>query len=115
MLLKSRKPGPRAKHIKLPTILYGSAYIGMGYRQGWSVTYRFYRKDVEMIADIVHGDLDEHMAKKEEVRVQRKTKRLRKLHIELKISYHTRHLECALEHGRKEDSQSHQDCMLLSM
>ena len=115
MLLKSRKPGPRAKHTKLPAILYGSAYIAMGYRMGWSVTYRFLRKDVEMIADLVHGDVDEHMAKKDEARVQRKDKRLRKLHIELKISYHTRHLERAFKYGQKEDSQSHQESMLLSV
>ena len=89
MLLKSRTPGPRAKHTNLPTILYGSAYIPKGFRMGWQLTHRFFRQDVKMIAQLVHGDVSAHLTQKAEKLAALKLTRLRKLHVELKTRHHT--------------------------
>ncbi|KAK3112783.1 hypothetical protein LTR53_010580 [Teratosphaeriaceae sp. CCFEE 6253] len=89
MLLKTRRPGPRSKHKDLPAITYGSYIAGLGYPLGVCISYRFYVKDVEMIARIVHGDdLEGHMEEKLRRLAERKDKRLRQLHMDLKIRYH---------------------------
>lgn len=106
MLLKTRQPGPRAKHTDLPTIAYGTARIGMGYGRGMCVSYRFFKRDVEMIARLVHGDVGSHMKEKHKRLRERKNDRLRKLHIELKIRFHSDRLDKA---QWDEDKEYHQD------
>jgi len=89
MLLKSRIPGPRSKHKDLPEIDYGTVRVGRGYGLGMCVSYRFFKEDVEMISDLVHGDIDDHMEAKRKKTAARQDKQFRKLHIELKtrLSY----------------------------
>jgi hypothetical protein len=66
MLIKSRKPGPRAKFLDLPTISYGSEYKPVGFPAFKSVCmYYFSRSDVEMLAKLVHGDVEKHIRQKE--------------------------------------------------
>ncbi|KAK3070968.1 hypothetical protein LTR53_009505 [Teratosphaeriaceae sp. CCFEE 6253] len=89
MLLKTRKPGPRSKHRYLPAITYGSHIAGLGYPLGVCVSYRFYRKDVRMIARLVHGaDINGHMKEKHRRLAERKDRRLRQLHMDLKVRFH---------------------------
>jgi len=65
MLIKSRKPGPRAKFLDLPTISYGSEYKPVGFPAFKSVcVYSFGRSDVEMLAKLVHGDVEKHIRQK---------------------------------------------------
>lgn len=65
------------------------------------VSYRFYKRDVEMIAALVHGDVAAHMESKHEMLQERKDRRLRKLHIELKIRLHADRLAAAKSDERK--------------
>lgn len=101
MLLKSRKPGPRTKPLDLPTIPYGTLRTGKPYLNGMCLSYRFYRKDVEAIATIVHGDFKSHMEKKFEERFDRKWKRSRNARREMKIRKHTDALEKKFLKNRK--------------
>ena len=88
MLIKSRKPGLRAKHINLPPIRYATVRTGMGLGLGMTVSYRFFKKEVKMIAQLVHGDISAHMSMKAKQRQDRQDLRFRRLHVELKIRYH---------------------------
>lgn len=56
---------------------------------GWMVSYRFFLKDVKAIAELVHGDVEAHMAAKRKKQVERQHKRSRDVHRKLKIRYHT--------------------------
>jgi hypothetical protein len=96
MLLKSRKPGPRATFVNLPPIPYSSQTKGIGFPVFGSVTsFTFRRKDVEMIARLVHGDVDGHMKQKRQERLSRELKARRGRIRELKIGYHEFELEAA--------------------
>jgi hypothetical protein len=62
MLMKSRKPGPRAKFTDLPAIPYGSEYKTLGFPVFKTITVFYFRhKDLRRIADLVHGDWVKHM------------------------------------------------------
>ena len=94
MLMKSRKPGPRAKFTDLPAITYGSEYKTIGFPVFKTITVFYFRsKDLRRIADHVHGDWVKHMNLKHVERDARqrkvKIKRVRKFIIE----YHQRELE----------------------
>ena len=94
MLMKSRKPGPRAKFTDLPAIPYGSEYKAIGFPVFKTITVFYFRvKDLRHIADLVHGDWIKHMSLKmieRDARQQKaRTKRVRKFIIE----YHERELE----------------------
>jgi hypothetical protein len=94
MLMKSRKPGPRAKFTDLPAIPYGSEYKSFGFPVFKTVTVFYFRhSDLRRIANLVHGDWVKHMNLKNIERVARqrkgKVKRVRKFIIE----YHERELE----------------------
>lgn len=94
MLLKSRKPGPRAKFTELPTILYGSAYKAMGFPVFKRMTAFYFRpKDVLKIARLVHGDVDKHMMQKQEARDERREKARAKRVREFVIKFHEDCLE----------------------
>lgn len=108
MLIKTRVPGPRAKRTDFPDIPYATVHTGLGYGMGMTVSYKFYRKDVQMIARLFHGDVDAHMATKREEQVARKDKKLRKLHLELKIRYHTDLLARATKSDYKRLMELHQ-------
>ncbi|KAK4958451.1 hypothetical protein LTR10_004879 [Elasticomyces elasticus] len=85
MLVPTRKPGPRAKHTNLPLIPYGTRKTGNALSLGSCISYRFYRKDVERIAKIVHEDVQAHMAKKRKERKDRKRIKVRQNKRALKI------------------------------
>lgn len=53
MLLKARSPGSPAEHTDLPSIPYGTIRIRVG-TFATRVYYRFFLKDVLMIARMVH-------------------------------------------------------------
>ena len=89
MLIKTRKPGPRAKKVELPNIHYGTIRCGTPLSIGMTVSYRFYENDVKMIAKIVHGDIDKHMSAKQERLDLQRLKKRRAVHRELKIRHHT--------------------------
>lgn len=94
MLMKTRKPGPRAKFVDLPIIPYSSEYKAIGFPAFKSMTvFHFRSKDLKMLANLVHGDWRQHMCKKRQEREMRqekaRTKRVRKFIIE----YHERELE----------------------
>lgn len=97
MLLKSRKPGPRAKVIDLPTIAYGSEYqaIGSYFHHTKTTVFRFPRKDVEKIARLVHGNLEGHMKQHKEKQAARALKGRRERIRAQKIKYHEERLEVA--------------------
>ena len=89
MLIKTRKPGPRAKMVDLPNIHYATVRCGNGTWTGMRTSYRFFDRDAKAIAKIVHGDIDEHMAAKGKQRYERRVKKRREVHRELKVRYHT--------------------------
>lgn len=94
MLMKSRKPGPRAKFTDLPAIPYGSEYKSIGFPVFKTITVFYFRpRDLRRIANLVHGDWIKHMSSKHVERAARqkkfRTKRVRKFIIE----YHERELE----------------------
>jgi hypothetical protein len=94
MLIKSRKPGPRAKFTDLPAIPYGSEYKALGFPVFKSIAvFCFRNKDLARLAGLVHGDFETHMRAKRRERFERQdkaqTKRVRKFIIE----YHERELE----------------------
>lgn len=94
MLMKSRKPGPRAKFTDLPVITYGSEYKTIGSPVFKTITVFYFRRDdLRRIADLVHGDWYKHMKSKldeREARQQKtKIKRVRKFI----IAHHERELE----------------------
>nr|POE72420.1 hypothetical protein CFP56_12293 [Quercus suber] len=97
MLLKSRTPGPRAKHIDLPSIPYGTIWTRMGFGMRSGLAYRFNYSDVEKIARLVHGDVDAHMARKRQERVARYHKKRKAVWVALKTRYHTDNLQAVLE------------------
>ncbi|KAK6391539.1 hypothetical protein LTR65_004374 [Meristemomyces frigidus] len=105
MLIKTRVPGPRAKHKNLPGIPYATVRTGMGYGLGMCVSYKFYRKDVQMIARLVHGDVGAHMLGKAMEQIARKDEKLRRLHVELKIRFHT---DVLAKVKREESKEYHQ-------
>lgn len=109
MLIKTRAPGPRAKRIEFPTIPYATVRKGLGWGLGMTVSYKFYSKDVEMIARLVHGDVTAHMRTKREKKAARELKKLRELHIELKIRYHTDRLASATKQNNKHLKKLHQE------
>jgi hypothetical protein len=94
MLMKTRKPGPRAKFTDLPAITYGSEYKTIGFPVFKTITVFYFRlKDLRRVADLVHGDWVKHMNRKIVERAARQQKvrnrRVRKFIIE----YHERELE----------------------
>jgi hypothetical protein len=94
MLIKSRTPGPRAKFTDLPVIPYGSEYKSFGFPVFKTLTvFYFRRKDLRILANLVHGDWVKHINQKlRETHVRQeksRTKRVRKFVIE----YHERELE----------------------
>lgn len=96
MLIKSRKPGPRAKFTDLPAIPYGSEYKTIGFPAFKTITVFYFRlADLRRLATLVHGDLERHMEKKWEERYDRqekaRIKRVRKFIIE----YHERGREAS--------------------
>jgi hypothetical protein len=96
MLIKSRKPGPRAKFLDLPPISYGSEHKPMGFPIFNTVTvFSFRRSDVELIAKVVHGDVKKHLQQKgveRELRsIRARTKRVRGF----KINWHQEQLDVA--------------------
>jgi hypothetical protein len=88
MLIKTRKPGPRAKKVELQNIYYGTIRTGTPLSLGLTVSYRFYETDVKAIANIVHGDIDQHMTAKHKRLDERRSKKRRAVHRELKVRYH---------------------------
>jgi hypothetical protein len=89
MLIKSRKPGPRAKFLDLPTISYGSEYKPVGFPAFKSVCiYYFRRSDVEMLAKLVHGDVEKHVRQKEIERNFRRIKVRNKRVRDFRIKHH---------------------------
>ena len=88
MLLKSRKPGPQAKHTNLPIISRGSVKTGL-IHAGVCTSYHFFCKDVEAIARLVHGNLEAHMEQKDRERAARRLKTFMERERKLKIRYHT--------------------------
>lgn len=89
MLLKSRKPGPRAKHTDLPAIAYSSERKGHGYPILNTVTsFTFKVTEIGMIARMVHGDFKAHMVQKEAERADRALRARCKLVKEAKLTYH---------------------------
>lgn len=88
MIIKTREPGPRTKKIELPTIHYGTVRTGTRFFLGLTTSYRFYDKDVQSIAKIVHGDVEKHMASKQEKRAERSAKKRQVIQRGLKIQYH---------------------------
>jgi len=94
MLMKSRKPGPRAKFTDLPAIPYGSEYKTLGFPVFKTITvFYFRRKDLSRIADLVHGDWVKHMNLKFRERAERQRKARAKRVREFIIEYHERELE----------------------
>ena len=85
MLIKTRKPGPRAKKTDLPAINYGTVRTGTPLFLGMVVSYRFFENDVEAIAKLVHGDVEKHMSKKRKERREHKKKKRVETIRELKI------------------------------
>jgi hypothetical protein len=88
MLIKSRTPGPRAKFLDLPSIPYGSEHKPMGFPIFNTVTvFSFCRSDVQMIAQLVHGDVKKHLRQKEEESRERRAKARRKRVRDFKIRH----------------------------
>ncbi|GAB7362670.1 hypothetical protein MBLNU230_g2979t1 [Neophaeotheca triangularis] len=108
MLLKSRSPGPRAKHSNLPVIPYNTVWGGLGIFNGYGVKYNFLRSDVERIANLVHGDVEEHMKEKTRKNDARKEQKRIKVKRELKIRYHTAKRDSAVP-GKKRRHQKRID------
>jgi hypothetical protein len=86
MLIKSRKPGPRAKFLDLPMISYGSDYKPVG-------LYYFRRTDVEMLAKLVHGDVEKHVRQKVYERAVRRIKARKTRVREFRIKHHQEKVE----------------------
>ena len=115
MLLKTRKPGPRTKKIDLPTIPYTTVRCGTPLFLGLVVAHRFYEKHVKMIANLVHANVEEHMAAKSKQKDQRAKKRRRLVHRELKIRHHSDLLDFLGEDGGdQEDFEHHHERVLSS-
>lgn len=94
MILKSRKPGPRAKHPDLPTILYASYRKGHGFPICSTVTsFTFRTVDVEKIARMVHGDLEAHMVLKKKERPDRALRGRCKRVNDAKLKFHQDRVE----------------------
>jgi hypothetical protein len=94
MLIKSRKPGPRAKFLDLPTISYGSEYKPVGFPAFKRVCiYYFRRSDVEMLAKLVHGDVGKHLRQKEMERNVRRATARRKRVRDFRIKHHQEKVE----------------------
>ena len=111
MLIKTRQPGPRAKKTDLPNIQYGTVRCGTPICVGRVISYRFYENDVEAIAKLVHGDVDEHMTAKNEQRTNRRNKKRRLVHRELKVRYHADLIEIFDLEEDREDREYHQKRM----
>ena len=112
MLIASRAPGPRAKKVVLPNIPYGTVRCSKPYMNGMLTSYRFLRKDVVMIARLVHGDYEKHMEAKDDQRYARKLKKRNKEHRALKVRYHTDKLERVRLNGTGKE-RYHQKSMFI--
>ncbi|EMC91643.1 hypothetical protein BAUCODRAFT_299981 [Baudoinia panamericana UAMH 10762] len=90
MLIPTRHPGPRSKDkVKgLPTIPYGTANAGTTIILGHCISYKFFKRDVEQVARLLHGDLTSHMRQKRKARKQRKLQKVAQNKREMKIRYH---------------------------
>lgn len=55
---------------------------------GMCISYRFFRRDVAMIARAVHGDVEAHMTVKNSERRQRKIVRRDREYRKLKVEFH---------------------------
>lgn len=94
ILLKSRKPGPRATFLDLPQIPYSTQTKGIGFPVFGTVTsFTFRHKDVDMIARLVHGDVETHMKVKRQERYLRERKARRRRVREAKVAFHEVELE----------------------
>lgn len=106
MLLKSRKPGPRAIVTDLPTIPYASEYRFVGFPVLKAMTvFTFRLRDVRRIAEIIHGDAEEHMRQKNFEKATRRYKARCKRIKEVKLRFRESELkqatgECAQRHER---------------
>lgn len=110
MLIPS-KPGPRAKVFDLPSITYGSEYRSGGYVvHTTGVAYYFQRKDVEMIARLVHSDLEDHLERRAVAKAERQRKARIKRVRELKVKHH----ETWAEGSTGGDAKYHQRSKLIS-
>lgn len=107
MIIKTRKPGPRAKKTDLPTIHYGTVRSGTPLSLGMTTSYRFYEKDVAALAKIVHGDVEKHMATKREQKAKRSAKKRRDLRRELKVRYHADIVEAFSGSGEDAEIRDH--------
>ena len=113
MLIKTRKPGPRAKKTDLPTVHYGTVRSGTPLSLGMTISYRFYEKHVYSIAKIVHGDVERHMAIKRNQRAERSDKKRRNVRRELKVQYHADLVEAfSVSEGDVEVKDHHRKRML---
>ncbi|KAK3721010.1 hypothetical protein LTR37_003300 [Vermiconidia calcicola] len=100
MLLKSRKPGPRAKHTNLPMVSYGTVRTGLMWA-GACTSYHFFQRDVNRIAQLVHGDVEEHMEKKRRERSKRERENRRELKRKLKVRHHNDQSVAAMSPAEK--------------
>ncbi|KAK3628001.1 hypothetical protein LTR56_018864 [Elasticomyces elasticus] len=85
MLVSTRPHGPRARHTNLPRIPYGTTRCGTYIALGTCISYRFYLRDVKRIAELVHPDLDAHLAKRNDARVARKYRKALPHLVEMQI------------------------------
>ncbi|KAK5704178.1 hypothetical protein LTR97_003191 [Elasticomyces elasticus] len=85
MLVSTRPHGPRAQHTNLPRIPYGTTRCGTYIALGTCISYRFYLRDVKRIAELVHPDLDAHLAKRNDARVARKCRKALPHLVEMQI------------------------------
>lgn len=108
MLIKTREPGPRAKISKkdLFPIAYGAVRTGTPLRLGTVISYRFFRRDVEALARLVHGDVEAHMKAKRAQLRERRSKRRKEVHKQLKIRNHEERLAGAWSQRAEEYHQS---------
>lgn len=107
MLIKTRKPGPRAKFKQddLPSITYGTVRTGTPLLIGQVISYRFFRKEVEAVANFVHGNVQEHMETKKQQRKDRRAKKRRDHQRERQINWHE---YCVEDASSKEEKEFHE-------
>ena len=83
----------------MPSITYGTVRVPKPFFSGQVTSYRFLRKDVEKIAKLVHGDVEQHMQAKRADRRKRKIQKRNKEHRALKLRHNTDKLAKAVENG----------------
>lgn len=99
--------------LNLPVIPYGTLKVPKPFKSGWMASYRFFKKDVEAIAKIVHGDVEPHMEAKREERLERRHKKFRETHRKLKLRYHRDGLGATKSRLRKLHHQKREQALPL--